>query len=190
MAVRVLVLRHYGAVHVTLLPNRVISVFFSARFFTPKASEVPIPWVYTECFVESSTDDSPVPPARQPPASTLPWQTPPCSSPDLPIRSLPPAYTFHWATTQPAQHILCVRQPNQTHHLHRQRTKKKKKRNIRSPVPGAPPSRSCSSTLTDSIRRPQCSSDVIGQSRYNLGCRPGIALDIGRGPAGKSNSGF
>ena len=128
VAVRFLVLRHYGAVHVTLLPNRVISVFFSARFFTPKASEVPIPWVYTECFVESSTDDSPVPPARQPPASTLPWQTPPCSSPDLPIRSLPPAYTFHWASTQPAQHILCVRQPNQTHHLHRQRTKKKKEK--------------------------------------------------------------
>ena len=123
-----MVLRHYGAVHVTLLPNRVISVFFSARFFTPKASEVPIPWVYTECFVENSTDDSPVPPARQPPASTLPWQTPPCSSPDLPIRSLPPAYTFHWASTQPAQHILCVRQPNQTHHLHRQRTKKKKRK--------------------------------------------------------------
>ena len=78
------------------------------------------------------------------------------------------------------RHIICTDKER----------KKKKKRNIRSPVPGAPPSRSCSSTLTDSIRRPQCSSDVIGQSRYNLGCRPGIALDIGRGPAGKSNSGF
>ena len=72
----------------------------------------------------------------------------------------------------------------------KKRKKRKKKRSIRSPVPCTPPSRSCSSTLTDSIRRPQCSSDVIGQSRYNLGCRPGIALDIGRGPAGKGNSGF
>ena len=99
-----------------------------SRFFTPKDSEVPIPWVYTECFVEDSTDDSPVPPARQPPASTLPWQTPPCSSPDLPIPSQPPVYTFHWASTQPAQHNLCVRQPNQTHHLHRQRTNKKKEK--------------------------------------------------------------
>lgn len=68
--------------------------------------------------------------------------------------------------------------------------KRKKKKSIRSPVPCAPPSRSCSSTLTDRIRRPQCSPDMIGQPRHNLGSRPFIVLDMGRGPAGKGNSGF